>query len=52
MKSIISNLLFRTYYLTIMCYIERDKYFDILCNESEEECQNIASKILSNYKTL
>lgn len=52
MKEKLKYFLFRLYYVTIMCYIERDRYFDILCDESEEECNEIAASIVKNHKTL
>ena len=32
----IKYILYRLYYITLMPYLERDKYFEILCNEADE----------------
>lgn len=42
MKTILNGL----YRIFLMRYLERDKYFDELCNEAEKECEIIALKIL------
>jgi len=33
------SILYRIYYITIMPYIERDKYFKIMCNEADDIIQ-------------
>lgn len=30
------KIVFKIYYLTLMPYLERDKYFNILCNEMND----------------
>lgn len=42
MKTII-NVLYRIF---LMPYLERDRYFDELCDEALKECDAIALKIL------
>ena len=33
------NILFKIYYITLMPYFQRDKYFEIMCNEADEIIQ-------------
>ena len=42
MKTIINGL----YKIFLMPYLERDRYFKELCDETEKECDAIALKIL------
>jgi hypothetical protein len=35
----IKYILYRTYYLILMPYIERDKYFKIMCKEADDIIQ-------------
>lgn len=37
------NILFGIYYITLMPYFERDKYFQILCNEMDDYTNKIVS---------
>ena len=46
----IKYILNRLYYLTVMSYFERDKYFSKLVDEAEIECESIALKIILKQK--
>lgn len=46
----IKYILNRLYYVTLMSYFERDKYFNKLVDETEIECKSIALKIILKQK--
>jgi hypothetical protein len=38
---LIKRILFGIYYLTLMPYLQRDKYFDILCKDADLMIESI-----------
>lgn len=44
-KELLKRIAFKIYFSTVMCYIERDRYFDIMSEETQKECEEMARSI-------